>query len=75
MRQHLGDGCEVPEQVAGTDGELFAVHGQVLLGLLGQVSEVLRGFEVEQGDARLRIQLQLWNKRKKKFSIIWNSDA
>lgn len=57
--QNLGDGCEVPEHVAGTDGQLLAVQGQVLLGLLGQVGKVLRAFEVEQGDAGLGVQLQL----------------
>lgn len=48
---HLRDGCKIPEQVGGTYGQLVSVQRQVLLGLLGQLGEVLRGLQVEQSDA------------------------
>lgn len=56
---HLRDGCDVPEQVGGAYRQLVSIHRQVLLGLLGQISEILRGLQVEQSDAGFRVQLQL----------------
>lgn len=59
MRVYLGDGSQVPEKIRSADGQLFPVQGQVLFGLLGQVSKVLRAVQMEQGDTGLRIQLEL----------------
>lgn len=56
---HLRDGCDVPEQVGGVYRQLVSINRQVLLGLLGQISEILRGLQVEQSDAGFRVQLQL----------------
>ena len=69
---HLWDGGEVPEQVGGADGELLAVQGQVLAGLLAQVTEVLRSVEVEQGDAGLRVQLELEGGRTHARTLIYH---
>lgn len=57
--RYLWDSTEIPEQVHGTDGELFAIHGQVLLGLLLEVCEVLSCVQVQEGDAGLRVELKL----------------
>lgn len=56
---HLRDGGDVPEEVGGAYRQLVSIHRQVLLGLLGQISEILRGLQVEQCDAGFRVQLQL----------------
>lgn len=56
---HLRDGCDVPEQVGGAYRQIVSIHRQVLFGLLGQISEILRGLQVEQCDAGFRVQLQL----------------
>lgn len=56
---HLRDGCDVPEQVGGAYRQLVSIQRQVLLGLLGQIGEILRGLQVEQSDAGFRVQLQL----------------
>lgn len=56
---YLWDGCNVPEKVGGAYRQLVSIQRQILLGLLGQIGEILRGLQVEQSNAGFGVQLQL----------------